>query len=81
MSYESIGVGEKVLVYLDDGNEIGGTVSEKTDQALRLSGASKVKEEWVAGINEMVITKGEDLGDVEIEADRIIRWRGYPATL
>ena len=81
VSYEDIAKGKKILVYLDDGNEVGGTVSGKTDTILRLSGAAKVKEEWVAGINEMFIKKGEELGNVELKSENIIRWRDYPASL
>ena len=81
MSYEDIAKGKKVLVYLDDGNELGGTVSEKTDEMLRLTGAVKVKEEWVAGISEMFIKRGEEIGTIEVKVDNIIRWRDYPASL
>ena len=81
MAYEDIAEGKKILVYLDDGNEIGGTVAEKTDEKLKLTGAAKVKEEWVAGINEMFIKRGQEVGTVEVRADNIIRWREYPASL
>lgn len=81
MSYEEIVEGTKILVYLDDGNEIGGTVSGKTDGLLRLTGAAKVKEDWVAGISEMFVKKGQEIGVVEIKPENIVRWREFPETL
>jgi hypothetical protein len=81
MSYEDIAEGKKILVYLDDGNEIGGTVAEKTDNSLRLTGAARVKEEWVAGMTEMFVKKTQEVGTIEIRAENVIRWRDYPATL
>ena len=81
MSYEDIAKGKKILVYLDDGNGVGGTVSEKTDEVLRLTGAAQVKEEWVAGITEMFIKKAREIGTVEIKAENVIRWREFPDAL
>ncbi len=81
MSEEEFDLNQKVLLYLESGDMIGGNVAGKTKDILKLTQASRVREDWVAGISEMTLSRIGTAGDMDIPYASIIRWRQLPAGL
>jgi D-arabinose 5-phosphate isomerase GutQ len=81
LSEDEFDLNQNVLLYLESGDLVGGSVSGKTKDVLKLSRASKVREDWVAGISELTLSRVGTAGDVDVPYTSIIRWRQLPSSL